>query len=228
MRKIVIILLSFVYIFSLGQMNLTGIYCNESDMCIKIENDKFYFIVEQGYSIFWCNDTLAECTFKWIDDNFIELNSTPPYILAEKDFKIIQSWDSTIVDSIKVSFSIPHQICDLNIEILAWRNSLKIFNLNYSKNNRELMLPNNIRTIMFTISPQEYRPSHGSSGLYYGILYYAPPIENFVIEKNVNHIFIEIPAMDDSFFERYYIKGEYAQISRNKIEWKGEVFTKTR
>jgi hypothetical protein len=213
-------------LFTFGQKDLSGIYCNESGMCIKIENDKFYFIVEQGYSIFWSNDTLAEATFKWIDDNFIELNSIPPYILVKKDFKMIQSFDSTINDSVKLSFSIPYQIGDLDINVRT--DSHKTFRLNYSEynGNRELMLPHDTRTIHFTIYPQEYRPSHSFEGLYYGTLYYAPRVENYLIEKNINHISIEIPAIDDSFFERYYIKGEYARISGDTITWKGEVFIK--
>ena len=38
----------------------------------------------------------------------------------------------------------------------------------------------------------------------------------------------EIPALDDSFFERYFVEGEYAKVSGNTITWKGMVFRKRR
>jgi hypothetical protein len=161
-------------LLSFGQRDLSGTYCpDQSMLCIKIENNKFYFIVEQIYPAFWCNDTLANATFKWVDDNFI-VNSTPPYILAQKGFNIVQSFDSTIQDSIKVSFSIPNfSECggDLDIRMSA---DYRHFKLNYSEyyNNRELMLPNNTRIISFNIFPQDYTESHSGGGLFYGTLYF--------------------------------------------------------
>jgi hypothetical protein len=231
MKKNLIILLLFVHLLFFGQRDLTGIYCNYdySYGCIKIENDKFYFIIKHDYTPFWCADTLANATFKRVDDNFIELNSTPPYILAQKGFNIVQSFDSTIQDSIKVSFSIPNfGECGGDLDIKLWTDRNKVFKFIYSEfpdNNKELMLPNYTKTISLNISPQYSRESHRGRGLYYGTLYYSPR-ETITVEKNVNHILIEIPAIDGAFFERYYLMGDYAKVSNDTITWKGEVFIK--
>ena len=66
---------------------------------------------------------------------------------------------------------------------------------------------------------------HTSDGLFYGIVGFDL-FQEYQMEKNINHISIEIPAMDDSFFEKYYVKGDYAKISKDTITWKGEVFIK--
>jgi hypothetical protein len=207
--------------------NISGTYFNSTYMKIEIKDDQFYFIFPQDdNSLFYLNDTLAMCTFNWVDDDFIELNSIPPYKIAQKDLKVTQSLDSTIKDSVKIHFSIPYQVSDLNIKILTKGNGMKIFNLDYSIKNNELMLPSNINSLFFMISPKEYTSSHGGSGLYYGTLYYAPPVEHYIIEKNINRIDIEIPAIKDDFFEKYYVKGEYAKVSKDTITWKGDVFVK--
>lgn len=224
MKKITMFLL-FISLNSyvLGQeRSISGVYYSRSGMYIKVKGDNFYLIVPQSHLPIWSNDTLAKCTFKWIDRNFIELNSTLPDIIAFKELNVVQSSDSTVSDSIKVSFSIPYQRWKLKITVHT--DTFKDFNLTYTKNNRTLMLPDNTKTIAFSIVPEHIIP-HTPDGLFYGIVEFDS-FQEFQIEKNANHIVIEIPSIDDSFFERYYIKGEYARVSKNSITWKGEVFVK--
>ena len=224
MKKIVIfsLLFNLIYFFSFGQKNLMGTYFNESGSKIEVSGYEFNYIEPHGDTPIWYNDTLAKCTLKWVDDNFIELNSVPSYIIAQQGLKVVQSLDSTIRDSIKVDFSIPYQRNNLDISVFC--NSVKTFNLNYSKNSRELILPNDTKTITFSISPGIYLTPHSVDGLYYGVLYYSSA--EYVIEKRINYILIEIPAIDDTFFEKYYVKGDYAKVSKDSITWKGEVFVK--
>lgn len=223
MKRLKLIFISVVCVSSLfAQKDISGSYLNAATMEIKIKDNRFYFIIPQNHCPIYANDTLAECTIKWIDNQFIELNSTPSYIIAQKGLKIVQSLDSTVRDSIKISFSIPYQRHNLDVSVFT--NAFKTFDLNYSKNNRELMLPVNTKTITFSISPGVYLTTHSVDGAYYGALYYSS-IE-YTIEKNVNHIEIEIPAIDDSFFEKYYVKGDYAKVSKDTITWKGEDFVK--
>lgn len=215
-------LLLFNFLFSFGQNKISGEYYNEYGSKIEIKDDRFRYIKPHQSHPIWYNDTLVECIFKWIDDQFIELNSTPSYIIAQKGLKVVQSLDLSMKDSLKVSFSIPYQRADLNVSVIT--NTFKVFDLNYSKNNREIMLPSNTKTITFSISPGEYLPMHSVEGYFYGVLYYSS-IE-YPIEKNVNCIEIEIPAIDDSFFEKYYVKGDYAKVSKDSIVWKGDIFVK--
>jgi hypothetical protein len=58
----------------------------------------------------------------------------------------------------------------------------------------------------------------------YGILFIAS--EFITLESNINYIEISIPSLTNSFFEKYYVKGEYARIVGNTIIWKGRTFIK--
>lgn len=224
MKKVIISLLLFILFFqsSFGQKDLTGIYLNEHGTKIEIRGNDFVYIEPHIDNPVWYNDTLLRCSFKWVDNQFIELNSTPPYIMVQKGLKVTQSSDPMVKDSIKVSFTIPYQ--RNNLDVCIFTNNFKTFNLNYSKNNRVLMLPSNTKEIIFSISPGIFLTPHSPDGLYYGILYYSSAEYN--VEKKVNRIDIEIPAIDDSFFEKYYLKGVYARIVNKNIIWKGEVYKK--
>ena len=219
MKKIMLISFCISW-FSLlfAQNNISGIYLNEASMEIKIEDNMFYFIVSQSHSPIYANDTLAKCTFEWVDANFIELNS----ILPDISTYVVQSSDTTINDSIKVSFLIPYQRSKLKIEVHT--NIYSTYYLVYSNNNKELMLPNNVESISFFIVPEQIIP-HTYDGLFYGIVGYDS-FQDYKIEKYNNHISIEIPAIDGSFFEKYYVRGDYAKISGDSITWKREVFRK--
>lgn len=204
------------------EKDVSGIYYSDYGTKIEIVGNEFNYIIPQTHSPIWYNDTLAKCTFKWIDDNLIELNSTPPNIIALKGLKVVQSSDSTINDSIKVSFSFPQLSSNLKISVNT--NTFKDFSFTCSKSHREVMIPNNVESISFYIEPERLKP-HTSDGLFYGIVGFDS-FQEYQMEKGKNHVLIEIPAIDDSFFERYYIKGCYAKISNGIITWNGDSFKK--
>lgn len=66
------------------------------------------------------------------------------------------------------------------------------------------MLPNNVESITFYIVPEHMMP-HTSDGLFYGIVGFDL-FQEYQMEKNINHISIEIPAMDDSFLKNIMLK----------------------
>lgn len=155
-------------LYAFGQKkDISGTYFSKSGTKIEIIGNELNYIIPQIHSPVWSNDTLAKCTFKWIDVDFIELNSTSPNILALKGLKVAQFSDSTINDSIKVSFLIPYQRSNLKISV--YTNTFKTFDFIYSKSSSELMLPNNIESITFYIVPEHMIP-HTSDGLFYGII----------------------------------------------------------
>ena len=202
--------------------NISGTYYSPSGTRIEIKGNELFYIVPNVYTPVWHNDTLAKCLFKWIDANFIEINTTSPTIYGRNGIKVVQSFDPTIADSIKVSFIIPYQRSNLKIQL--YTNAFKTIEFKYSKSRRELMIPNNVESISYYISPEQLIP-HTSDGLFYGVVGFDS-YQEYRIEKNINHISIEIPAIDDSFFEQYFIKGEYARIKKGAIIWKGEIFKK--
>ena len=198
---------------------ISGTYYDEGGAIIEISGNEFNYIVEQFENPCRCTDTLAICTFKWADADFIELNSTPPHILALKGFKADKFTDAAINDSIKVSFLFPRENRNLKITVID-NDSFNSFHFIYSDSNRELMLPENVASIDLYIEPEQIdNPCYGIARL--------ELFHEFQIEKDINHISIEAPAIDCVFFDRYYVKDEYAKISKNTITWKGKVFKKS-
>lgn len=217
----ILILLNVICISLWGQRNISGIYSTIYKDII-ICNDSLKLITPDSPGIpGWI---LAECTFKWINNDFIEINSTPPFMLVKKGIRIKQSMDTRIIDSIKLVFYIPNYKEKLDISISgSVRNRLKSYNLSYSEKNETLMLPNDIEFISISISNPVYDGE--LDGSYYGFRY-CSIFSEYEIKKDINKIYIEIPAIDDSFFEKYYVKGDYAKVSKDSITWKGEVFVK--
>lgn len=202
--------------------NISGTYYSPSGTRIEIIGNELFYIVPHISTPVWHNDTLAKCCFTWVDANYIEINTISPTIYGHQGIKVFESFDLNINDSIKVSFQIPHQKSNLKIQV--YTNTFKSFDFIYSKSRKELMIPNYVESISFYISPEHIIP-HTSDGFFYGVVGFDS-FQEYKIEKNKNHISIEIPAIDDSFFERYFIKGDYARIKKGSIIWKGEKFQK--
>lgn len=223
MRTIALIIICLsAQLHSLAKDGLAGTYYNESGMCLKVEKDTLYFIIPQTPPVIFSNDTLLKCAIKIIDDHFIELNSPLPQITALSTQKVDQSFDPNIHDGIKVCFIIPYKRSDLQIEVFT--DKFKTFKFKYSTNNKEITIPKDTQTIFFSITP-EYLIPNMSNGLFSGLIKYEPMAE-YNIEENVNTISIELPAVDDSFFEKLYCNGDYARVIGNTIIWHGDVFVK--
>lgn len=101
---------------------------------------------------------------------------------------------------------------------------MKNFELNYSNDKKEINIPDNTTSISFYISP-DYIIPHTPNGSFYGLVAFDSMID-YTIDNGVNCIEIEIPAINNSFFQTYYIKGDYARIKNDSIIWKGQVYKK--
>ena len=151
--------------------------------------------------------------------SFIELNTPLPDIVGNEGLKVVQSADSSSsLDSIKLSFKIPYQR-GLRISVCTNPGFGYFF-----QSKREFVIPKTVKSFSFTIFNEQIKP-HTVNCLFYGAIDFNP-LRKYQIEENTNHISIEIPALDDSFFERFFLEGDYARVSENTITWKGEVFHK--
>lgn len=172
--------LFFVLIsFCASGQDLSGTYYSEFGTKIEIRGNELTYIEPHFSTPVRSNDTLAKCTFEWVDANFIKINSTPPDNIALKGLNVTQHSDSTVIDSIKVSFSIPYQRCNLKIQIHA--DTFKTFDFVYSQGSRDVMLPNKVRSITFYIAPEHIIP-HTADGLFYGVIGFDPLQELFQSE----------------------------------------------
>lgn len=195
---------------------------------LTINGEKLNFIRDWGKRI-WREDTLAICNFKWVDKSLIEVNSIKdPFIEATKSMIIFQTKDSTINnDSIMVIFKVPIQE-KLEIYLSSYISIFNLtsdynYNLEYNQSKEVLFINKNNMKISFTVKPKDVIPST-LYGYFYSILEFNSP--EVKINDNINKIIIEILAINKVFFERYYIKGEYARVINNRIIWRGVTYKK--
>lgn len=194
---------------------------NQSGMCIEIKGNQFKFFIPESEHPTYINDTLAACTMNKISADLIEINSVPAYVAGLKGFRVVQYVDSNKTDSVKVTFSIPYTRSNLDVSVFSERFRLT---LSYCKNRKFLFIPKNCKEISILVSPGNNIIPHSFDGSYYGVLFFS--YYEYSIKDHCDSISVEIPAIDDSFFEKYYIKGEYARIVNETIIWKGDKFVR--
>lgn len=226
MKKI--ILLSFAVSCILGlsaQSQLNGSYLSESGLRITICNDKFYYILEQCGSVAFATDTLAQCTLQQIDD-FIELNSENIIETGQRGEFLIQQLDKTIIDSIMVSFVLSCKR-DMEIELLPWKHSMPLTTNIYKTSSSEgllIKLPLEVTSFSYIIRPQNLVLSL-YDGVLHSIVSYSPA-KGIAIKEGCNRVSVHLPAIDDAFFDREYIVGEYARMRGDTLTWRGQDFIK--
>ena len=228
MKKIILFLI--VYAFYIVEVsarnNLSGSYYAESGVYIEIKDKNFKLIMPNNAINGWNSEIMAEGTINKIGDSFLELNTNKnPIIEALKNLNITQTQESISIpnDSIKVKFLIPYQRGKL--KILVFTNTSKIFSLNYSMTVNEINIPKDTKSISFYISP-DFIKAHTTDGIFYGIVG-LDSMQEYQIQKNINFIKIEIPDITNSFFETYYIRGDYARMTKDGIIWKGIIYRKS-
>lgn len=225
MKKIILFLIIYTsYIVEVSAQNdLSGRYYAESGVYLEIKDKNFKLIMPNNAINGWNSGIMAEGTINKIGDSFLELNTNKnPIIEALKNLNITQTQESIPNDSIKVKFSIPYQRGKL--KILVFTNTSKIFGLNYSTTVNEINIPKDTKSISFYISP-DFIKAHTTDGAFYGIVG-LDSMQEYQIQKNINFIKIEIPNISNSFFETYYIKGDYARMTKGCIIWKGIIYRK--
>lgn len=231
MKRSLLIIVALFTCFSLSfaqREDLSGIYEDKSHYQLHVKDNKLYLILDQCGSIAFYSDTLAICTIKRIEEGLIELNSQDPEELLRSTLKICQEYDSLIVNKKKVVFHIP---CQDDILIGIRAENYKTFKMDYikvdysnDKGNNVVYLPEGTDSFFFTLELKRIMMPHSSEGAFYGIVRCCT--QDLEFEENKNMMILSLPAIDSSFFERYFVKGEYARVTSNSIIWKGRTYRK--
>lgn len=204
-----------------AQNKLNGSYFNSADFEIAIVDTTFYFVIDQGMHAIFANDTLAKCSIKKVSDNFIELNSERPIDIVRKSMRIVQEYDSTIVDGKQVIFDFP---CQREVEVEVITDNFEFLKFDYSPGRQSLMLPAQTKSFGYVISLKEL-PLPLFNGVFCGLVKYEP-FQDIIFENGKNVIHVSLPAVNDTFFERFLLQGEYARVCGDSIFWKGDVYVK--
>lgn len=221
--KTIIILLFCISGSIHSQINISGKFCDDSGIYLYIEDNTFKLIIPNPARNGIYSEIMAEDKFNQINKSFIELNSiVSPYEKVSRSLKIDRRLNDSHIDSLKVEFIIPYTRG--NLTIVVYTDKFKTYKLRYSTNQHYLYIPRNVERIAIHIEPIDIE-EHSIDGRFFGLVGFDF-LEEFTIESNTNEIIFDIPAIDNSFFETYYVKGEYAQITKDSIIWKGNRYVK--
>ena len=213
---------------------IDGIYVSSSEyMKLVLDNDRFQIIrcereTKQGFWIY--EEVLAEGNYTKIDNNLLEFNSDDSYSAksvastARIEFEHLEAG----CDSVEIVLDIPSDesivvnlICDLE------ENVLEPYEVEFdyvrNKHNR-INVPRSNNISMSIISNNGTLPNWLPSFYFQGIQEIFIPISS--IEKNCSTIQISIPGIKGNYFERMFLKGEYALIQGDIIRFKGVDFVK--
>ena len=226
--KFILILFWLFSLCAYNQKDFTGTYYDIRDngYNVSITSNRFYYIEPNAG---WCNDTLAECTWKRKNEQFIEIRSSPDYFnLPFENMNVAVSIDSCISpDSIKMVFSIPYTKSNLNIRISGVYDERGLYKRNiYSGSRCEFMLPKpNGRISYIGIEAIKDMREHDSDGKFYGFFDFPVYFSYNESWIGANYYEINIP-LDNSYFEKYYIRKEFVRVHNDTLTWKGRTFVK--
>lgn len=187
---------------------------------IEIKDSNFFYIEDRAEHR-PIPDTLAICTWEWVDKNFIKIKSKSPQERALSTMEVTQAVDNSLQDSIEVVFQLPYNNT-LLVRILV--DYFKSYEFVYTKRNNRIKLPLDTEEITFEIFPDTHIEQ--TFGKFYGVVAFSNIFKVIYIEKGMNHVNINLPAIDDYFFERYYVVEEFILIKDDCIHWNGQTFKK--
>ncbi len=214
MKTVHVLLALCISLSVYGQRDLSGTYDLKDAYGIKIvvDGNNFYYI-DGGLPLRWLNDTLAHCTIRWVDKDFIELTS-----VETSNMRIVQKKDSLSRGS-KFIFRSPYTLGELDMTV--WADG-RAYPFKWTGDKEEFTLPDAVKRVKFTINAKGIE--HELRGIFYGRLFYASP--DFELDEGMNLFEVDMSMIDNSFFEKYYLRKEYARVKGKKIIWKGETYVR--
>lgn len=201
--------------------DIEGVYVGQYSDKIEIA-DAHFFLIDKDSPHFpqYSDDTLVVCDVRRITDHIVEISNKQQFEEYEKRIQIscIDSENGRPIpsDSILVHFNYPYNsVPPLKICIYTESDTITC------NRNHEVCIPVSARSFRCSVSPMWYR-SFSVYNTYDGCLSYSSPI--FDVKPSTRKIEVNMPSLDDAFFERYYITSEYLHIKGGSIYWRGEEY----
>ena len=230
--KLLFFLFSFLtFPFSGGESTRCGFstYVNkEHTLLISMSSDKFFMTIRQPHLPMYQTDTLAICNVTKITDEFFMIASENPESILQRSLYTSTNLSTNNSDSIKIVFDLPIRNIPVTITLILddeWRDEKLI---RYNCTPVSVMIPKSTERIFLGFDPEVSSTVHEHPHKYtfQGIITTYPTV-HYMIDSGVDQITIRIPALTDSFFERYYVNHEFIRLLGDNLYWRGIVFTKT-
>lgn len=251
MKKTLLFLIIALYCADIfAQSDIDGIYVDKYNERHRIElsEGRFRFIRQnawQPYIEYLC----ADANYEWVDDEFIEFHSEKPSNVIDSLLEVKRVNSDTIAGArrkknIKV---IMPDIYTTELNITVFYNAVKLTHLAglhfgylptdewkkgetkcLSKHETMLSVPVRTDKIYLKVEHGDIYWNYmsglrtGNNTIYNSYLAYRTPVLNLYDDCTE----IIINGIDDNYFGRYYINGEYARVIGDKIVWREHIFEK--
>lgn len=217
MKRCILFLLMLQLYLQCQAININGTYMNEYGNKIVISDSMLIYIEKQSHLPIWYNDTLAVCRVKTINPHLFEINSLDNCVILDKVIESNESSPFRKNDSIKILFECPYTQKDLKLSVETDRGAY--FNKNGEK---YIYIPRRVNQYIIS-AWKEPVITHTVIGQAFGTIKFVS--KPFHVGDN-GDILLIISFLDNGFFERYCITGEYIYHKKNKLYWKGNVYKK--
>jgi len=197
---------------------------------LTITEDSFKLNLYPVYSLLYGLDLgdsiLAEGKVQYDSNNFIKLTSKDYEWETKKNVVVIESIDSSLTDSIKFNFIFPF---DGKYKIILSLEGDCKNQLKYEfEDRKEVILPKLEYPIFaFSFIIVNQTPIEFPYRIYQKMVNFRS-FQNIVKESDSNSFEIFIPDLTNSYFNRFFINGEYLKIDteKNVIFWHNEKYIK--
>lgn len=209
---------------------------------ITIADSRFTYTMPCWYTLYEA-DTLAICELKRIEEGWGEINSISPDEHLRRTTTIERRYDDSLKDSIRVEIHIGINdfrgnskrninasfFYGTDYELRIGKGKLIDLEIQDGYGEVTLRKEGSVRVGNVGFFPIE-PPIDIFEWEYFGpaLAWVGIPADQNIGIDNTNVITIRAPYMDDAYFQKHVIKGEYIKIDKNTLTWRGQCFKKVR
>lgn len=208
-----------------SQVFPTGSFYSETGFLITIEDSIAVIRFPENHLPTRYSDTVAVCRITPESESFIRIDSESPYKTVLDCIHIEEIVDETeSSDSLYVSFQLPVIYTQVQITIQGHNFSSK-YVLEYPSK-RTIALPKQ-DNYSFGVDPVNASDILSGFNIYsVPALWPVFPIQR--LTERFNSLLVVISCIDDCFFERAWIQGEYVKLTKDGLVWRGMTFCQLR
>ena len=213
--------------FSYARIDLDGVYYDNEGRRLEIYGGEFIFVDENGS---WYAENYAKANYIWINGHIIALRHDVPDSVVTANMTVVEIIDSSLNLSTKtVSLHLPDiKKRELCISMAAGIDG-EVYRYIYNGEHDDwvtINMPLNVEKIFLSIYPLNKLPvTVDLQSGYYNSYYSFCSVIN--LKNSYNKVEIEIPNLDDGYFGRYYVNGDYVRVVGDRLYWRGRVFEKS-
>jgi len=199
---------------------IQGLFSSED--YIIVSGNRFIYMIPQYHHPIRANDTIIDCAYKWVDNEFIELNNEESLSdVMTVGTTLRQTYDSEIhEDSVMIRFDTGRWWDMVAINVYT-NTAVEPYVIEDQSNElKTILLPCNFDSFHFDVS----------KAILWDNNFYPPYIllrsESQTYVKDAGANFIEVKVNLNDLYDKIYVHKEFAQVKGRNIIWNGRKYRK--